>query len=44
MFETDTVQDDLGTSLKELHLKHTKEELMAMIDKPALLAELMTGA
>jgi hypothetical protein len=40
-FEVDQIKNDLGTTLKEIHVNHTLEEIMTMIDKPALLAQLI---
>lgn len=40
-FEVDYIDPQL-TSLKEIHVYHTMEEIMTMVDKPALLAQLMS--
>lgn len=40
-FEVDQIENNLDTTLKELHVNHTLEEIMTMIDKPALLAQLI---
>lgn len=41
-FEVDQIENNLGTTIKELHVNHTLEEIMTMVDKPALLAQLMS--